>query len=73
MKIELKVFPSSGREEFIKTDKGIKAYIKAAPEEGKANSALIALIAKSYKVKKSEVKIIKGKTSRNKVVEIGRD
>ena len=73
MKIELKVFPKSAREELIKSGGALKAYIKVAAEKGKANSALVALIAKSYRVKKSEVKIIKGKTSRNKVIEIGRD
>ena len=69
MKLEVKVFPKSQREELIKGEV-IKAYIKAAPDKGKANKALIELIAREYKVKKSSVKILSGLTSRNKVVEV---
>lgn len=70
MKLEVKVFPKSKKEELIEEGGALKAYIKAAPEEGKANKALVELIAREYKVKKSGVKIIKGLTSRNKVVEV---
>lgn len=48
----------------------MKAYIKEAPDKGKANKALIALIAKEYNVKKSEVVILTGKTARKKIVEV---
>ncbi len=70
MKIEIKVFPKSSKEQFIERDGIIKAYVKAAPDKGKANKALIALIAKKYGVKKSDVTIISGQTSRNKIVEV---
>ncbi|PIP50724.1 hypothetical protein COX11_02610, partial [Candidatus Berkelbacteria bacterium CG23_combo_of_CG06-09_8_20_14_all_41_73] len=39
-------------------------------KEGAANKALIALLSKHFDVAKSQVKIISGLTSRNKVVEI---
>ena len=48
----------------------MKAYIKAAPDKGKANKALIELVAKKYGVSKSKVKILTGQTNRNKVVEV---
>ena len=70
MRIEIKVFPKSQREEIVRQEGAIKAYIKAAPDKGKANKALIGLIAKEYGVKKSDVRIVTGQTSRNKVVEI---
>jgi uncharacterized protein (TIGR00251 family) len=70
LRLEIKVFPKSSREELVKADGVIKAYIKAAPDKGKANKALIDLISKEYKVKKSDVRVVIGKTSRNKVVEI---
>ena len=70
MKIEVKVFPKSSREELVKTADIIKAYVKEAPDKGKANKALIALIAKEYKVKKADVFIVKGETSRKKLIEI---
>ena len=70
MRIEVKVFPKSSRDELVKKDGILKVYIKAAPDKGKANKALIALIARTYKVKKSDVSIVTGQTSRNKVVEV---
>jgi len=73
MKLKVKVFPKSSREELIETGGVIKAYVKAAPEKGKANKALIGLIAKEYGVKKSKVKILIGKTSREKIVEVLKD
>ncbi len=60
-------------EKFMSGNGEITAYkykIKAAPEDGAANKELIAVIARDYKVTKSQVKIIKGKSSRYKIVEI---
>jgi hypothetical protein len=48
----------------------LRAYVTAPPANGKANKALIELLAKHFNVKKSSVKIIKGEKSREKVVEI---
>ena len=70
MILEIKVFPKSSREEFVRKDGILKAYVKAAPDKGKANRALIELIAREYNVSKSDVTIRKGLTSRNKVVEV---
>jgi len=70
MKLTVKVCPKSSREEFVEKPGGIKVYVKAAPADGKANKALIAVIAKKFKVSKSRVKIITGKSGRNKIVEV---
>ena len=43
------------------------------PEKGKANKALIALIAKSLAVAKSSVSIASGDTSRKKILRIDGD
>ncbi|RDB35029.1 MAG: DUF167 domain-containing protein [Spirobacillus cienkowskii] len=48
----------------------LRVYVTAPPEDGKANDAVIKLIAKSFGVSKSSVSIIKGQTSREKVLEI---
>jgi len=72
MKLKIKVFPRSSREQLIEKEGVIKAYVKAAPDKGKANKALIVLIAKKYGVKKSNVTIISGQTSRNKIVEVSK-
>jgi len=70
MRLEIKVFPKS-KEEKIVIDHGMtKVYVKAVPDKGKANKEVIKLLAKKYKVKKSEVSIIRGLTVRNKLIEI---
>lgn len=47
-----------------------KVYVNAPPEDGKANKKVIELLADYFKVAKSQVKIIKGEVSRNKIIEI---
>ena len=48
--------------------------LKALPapaREGKANQALIELLSESFSVPKTSIKILLGKTSKKKLVEIG--
>jgi len=56
------------------TDSSGKAHLKvrvsAPPEDGKANQALIELLAKKFNCAKSAVRIVSGETSRLKRVEI---
>lgn len=47
-----------------------KIYVTAAPEQGKANKKMIELLAEYFKVAKSQIRIIKGEISKNKIVEI---
>ncbi len=49
----------------------LKARVRAAPEDGKANAALCALLAKAFGVAPSRVRVIKGQTSRLKLVLLG--
>ncbi len=46
----------------------IKAMVTAAPEAGKANGALIRMLAKEWKLARSTFEVIHGKTDRNKTV-----
>lgn len=48
----------------------LKARVRAAPEGGKANAALEAMLAKAFGVAKSKVKVARGATARLKTVEI---
>lgn len=54
-------------------DDHLKARVRAVPEDGKANAALIALIAKLAGVAKSQVSIAAGHTSRLKTLHIEGD
>lgn len=51
----------------------LKCRVRAVPEDGKANAALIELLAKTLAVPKSAVRIASGATSRLKRVEIAGD
>ncbi|WP_353185736.1 DUF167 family protein [Bosea sp. (in: a-proteobacteria)] len=46
----------------------LKARVRAAPTEGEANAALIALIAKELKLPRSQIAIAGGATARLKTV-----
>lgn len=48
----------------------VKARVRAAPEDGAANKALIALIAKALSRPKSAVTIVSGATARLKCVRV---
>jgi uncharacterized protein (TIGR00251 family) len=44
--------------------------ISAPPVDGKANAALITFVAKTIGVPKGAVTIVRGETSRNKVIRV---
>ncbi len=51
-------------------EKALKVAVTAAPEDGKANAAVIALLAKEFGVAKSAISVVAGATDRRKIVEI---
>jgi len=69
--IEVKVEPRSSRAE-IRGVMGntLKVKLTSAPVAGAANRQLIELLSKEFGIKKSSIKIMKGETSRNKVIKI---
>lgn len=70
IRLEIKVIPKSSKEEIVESDGKFKAYVKAAPAKGKANKAVIDLVAEKYNVPKCNVRIVLGVTNRNKIVEV---
>ncbi len=48
----------------------LRVRISAAPERGKANAALIALLAKALGLTKSSIRIIRGQHSGHKTLEV---
>lgn len=48
----------------------LKVYVSAAPEDNKANKAVLRALAEHYGVRESGVLIIQGERSRNKKIEI---
>jgi len=72
MKLKIKVIPRSSQSKIISemSDGTLKIKLTTPPVDGKANEEMIKLLAKHFKVSKSSIEILKGKTSKNKVVEI---
>jgi len=70
MKIQIKVKPSSKTEELSREGDSFIVKVKEPPKEDKANQAVIKLLAKHFGVPQSQVMILSGFRSRNKVVEV---
>ncbi|MGN6514895.1 MAG: DUF167 family protein [Rhizomicrobium sp.] len=79
LRIVVKLTPRGGRdaiEEWGKDSAGnphLKARVSAPPEDGKANRALIVLLADALDIPKSAIRIAAGETSRLKTIEIDGD
>jgi uncharacterized protein (TIGR00251 family) len=70
-KISLRVYPNAARNEVAGfTDGVLRVKIAAPPVEGKANRELIAFLSQKLGVGRGCLTIIKGHTSRNKVIAI---
>ena len=71
LKYSVKVIPNAKHAEIVEEKEGaLKVKLKAKPQDGEANKALINLLADHFKAKKKDVKILNGLKSRNKIVEI---
>ena len=69
--LRLQVKPNSRVEELTPQDDGsFIARVKAPPVDGKANAAVINLIAKHFGIRKSQVVIKSGASARMKLVQI---
>jgi hypothetical protein len=51
----------------------LKVAVTAAPEDGKANEAVIALLAKAWKLPKRDFSIASGAAARRKVLHVAGD
>ena len=71
MELQVRVQPKAKRNsiEVVEGSK-LKVYVTAAPEDGKANDAVVALLAKSLGVAKSHIRILRGHKSRDKLLDI---
>ena len=70
MRINVKVTPRASRDEVVEKAGEYMVRVRAAPEDGKANAAVIELLARHFHVPKAAVKIMSGASGRNKIVDI---
>ena len=72
VRISLRVYPGASRNEVVGFADGVlRVKVSAPPIRGKANRELIAFLSQLLGVGKDGVDIIKGHTTRNKIVAIG--
>ena len=71
MLLNVKVVPSARQEKVAgKYGSGIKVRVRAPAEDGRANKALIAILANALKIKSGSIRIARGHHQPNKVIEI---
>jgi uncharacterized protein (TIGR00251 family) len=70
VKIRAKVIPNSKVEGVVKDGDGFLVRVKEPAKEGKANRAVIRLLAEHFGVSRGQVVISSGFGSRNKVIEV---
>lgn len=79
LRLAIRLTPNSGRNavDGIETaadgEVFLKARVTAVPEDGKANKALILLLAKTFRLPKSSISMISGETARKKILRIEGD
>jgi len=72
--VSLRLQPNASRdrvEGLVRLDDGatvLKLRVSAPPEDGKANAALIKLLAKTWKLPKSSLSLVAGQTARRKTL-----
>ncbi|NCQ54152.1 hypothetical protein COV88_02140 [Candidatus Saccharibacteria bacterium CG11_big_fil_rev_8_21_14_0_20_41_19] len=71
-KISITVKPNSKKGPLVevKPDGSLIVYIREIAADGQANDALIKLLSKHFKVVKTKITIVRGHTSKHKIVSI---
>ena len=56
----------------VETDEkgNIRVKLSSVARDGRANKELIDVLSKHYKVNRSKIRILKGKTSKDKLIEV---
>lgn len=68
-RLTLRVSPGAARSAVVgRHGAGWKVRVAAAPEDGKANEAVVRLLADTLSVPRRDVRIVSGRASRDKTV-----
>ncbi len=72
MILEIKVKPRSLEDKIIifKKPNFLEIALKAKPEKNQANESLLKFLSNLIGISKNQIKILKGKTSKNKLIKI---
>jgi len=70
MRISIKVKPNSKIEKVEKANGFFLIYVKEPAQKNRANKAIIKLLSEHFKIPRSRIIILKGKNSRQKLIEM---
>jgi uncharacterized protein (TIGR00251 family) len=79
VRVSVRVVPKASRNAVAglagRTDgsRVLKLSVTAVPEGGKANEAVVKLLAKSWKLPKTSITLVAGATDRNKILHVAGD
>ena len=74
LEVQLRVTPDASRDSIgdvvadAQGNGALKLAVTAVPEKGKANTAVIKLLAKSWRLRKTDCQVIRGQTERYKTL-----
>jgi uncharacterized protein len=72
-RLRVRVSPGARRPELVgRLGNAWKLRVSAPPERGRANDEVVALLAAGLGLARSEVRVVAGQTTRDKVVEVDR-
>lgn len=69
-RLTVRVTPKASRNAITVEGDRLRVYVTTAPTDGKANAAVIKLLAKALGVAKSRLVLVQGATSRDKVFRV---
>lgn len=71
MKISVKVHAKSRKNQVLKKDeRHYEVWVTEAPENGRANRAVLGALSEALQLPKSRLSVVVGQTSKNKIVAI---
>jgi len=71
IRLKLRVSPGAGRSAVVgRHGDAWKLRVAAPPERGRANTSIVNLLATSLEIRRPDVRIVGGRISRDKVVEV---
>lgn len=68
--IKIRVVPNAKQNKIVEEKDRLKVYLNAPPVEGKANKALVEILAEHFNVRRSKITILRGQKGREKLIEV---
>ncbi len=65
--IAVRVTPKAARNAVEQAGEGLRVYVTVVPEDGKANKAVVRLLASALGVARSRLQLVRGASARDKV------